>query len=144
VNLEADADIPSRSHLERFARLFLYELFGSASVDVLICGDRQIRKLNRQWRAVDAATDVLSFPAGEQDRDSIMHAGEIALSWDAVIRQAAANGNTPEHEAAALLAHGMLHLSGLDHDSDPAEQHMHSETLRLLGLAGISVRSYGH
>ena len=101
-----------------------------------------IRQLNRDYRAVDQATDVLSFPSSCENQHG--HAGDIALCWTAVERQAQSNGNTVETEAVALVAHGLLHLAGFDHDSDKADRRMTDLTVKLCREAGIEVRDFGH
>lgn len=105
-------------------------------------GDALLRELNRAYRGVDSATDVLSFPAGPGALRH--HLGDIALSWDAALRQARANGNSVEAEAAALLAHGMLHLAGYDHPDASAQIEMDEKTRELCRLAGYEVTNFGH
>jgi probable rRNA maturation factor len=118
-------------------------LFPGAQVALRVLDSAAIQGLNREFRRVDQPTDVLSFPA---DRDSLArgHAGDIALSWNAVLAQAAQNGNSPEAEACALLAHGLLHLAGYDHDTDEADAEMTERTLALCRLAGYEVSCFGH
>ena len=118
------------------------QLFPGRTVAVRVVDDAAIRSLNREFRAVDSATDVLSFPV--EDDVPTGHAGDIALSWDAAIRQAGANGNTVVMEAVALLAHGMLHLAGWDHANDAAHDAFDHRTRELCKLFGIEVDFFGH
>jgi len=99
-----------------------------------------IRALNRAYRGVDQATDVLSFPSGENKGFS----GDIALNWEAVLSQAHANGNTPEAEAVALIAHGLLHLAGWDHQTDASARRMDIKTRELCSTVKIEVKCFGH
>ena len=87
-------------------------------VGVLLTTDRAIRRMNRQFRGKDKATDVLSFPAGSpaQNREGIT--GDVAISVDAARRQAAALGHSLGAELKILILHGLLHLAGYDHESD--------------------------
>jgi probable rRNA maturation factor len=117
-------------------------LFPHGAVALRAVSAEQIRVLNREHRHVDAATDVLSFPAGEHALHG--HRGDIALCWPVALAQARANGNSAETEAVALIAHGMLHLAGLDHDTAKAEAVMDTRTQRLCQAAGYFIRTYGH
>ena len=79
----------------------------------LITDDRELRRLNRQFRGVNYATDVLSFPSET--------GGEIAISVDRAASQAAEHGHSIDEELRILMLHGALHLTGLDHETDAGE-----------------------
>src|SRR5262249_2320385 len=89
-----------------------------ASATIAFVSDKKIRELNRQFRGVDKATDVLSFPAGGPDDSEL---GDIAISVDTAVPQAKDNGLKFEGEIAQLILHGLLHLSGFDHETDNGE-----------------------
>jgi probable rRNA maturation factor len=91
----------------------------AASLAVRFTGDREIRRLNRAFRGVDAATDVLSFPGGPTPEGP--HLGDLVVSVPTARRQAAARGDAPERELRALLLHGVLHCLGHDHERDGGE-----------------------
>jgi probable rRNA maturation factor len=93
----------------------------SAEVHVLITGDERIRDLNRRYRDVDRATDVLSFPDGDELPTGGVLLGEIVVSLDTARRQAAAAGHDEARELAELVLHGTLHLLGYGHDDDDGE-----------------------
>jgi len=95
-----------------------------SSVTVAFVSDTKIRELNRQFRGIDKATDVLSFPAGDEGQ-----LGDIAISLETAERQSKENGLTLSGEIAQLILHGLLHLSGYDHETDNGE--MNREELRL-------------
>ena len=101
-----------------------------SSATVAFVSDRSIRKLNKQFRRIDKATDVLSFPADEET-----NLGDIAISLDRAAVQAKDNGLTFENEIAQLILHGLLHLSGYDHETDNGE--MNRLELRLRKKLGI-------
>jgi len=101
-----------------------------SSVTIAFVSDKAIRQLNRQFRGVDKATDVLSFPA-EDDANL----GDIAISVETAAVQAKENGLTFENEVAQLILHGLLHLSGHDHETDNGE--MNRLELRLRRKLGI-------
>jgi probable rRNA maturation factor len=96
-----------------------------AEVSVLVTDDAQLHELNRDYRGVDATTDVLSFGAEDEEGDgpafvrppdAPRYLGDIALSYERVVAQAAEYGHSRERELAFLVVHGMLHLLGYDHE----------------------------
>ena len=108
-----------------------------AELAVRITGDRELRRLNRDFLGVDAATDVLSFGAGTE-RPAEPHLGDLALSWPAVRRQAVEYGHPEAAEAALLLVHGLLHLLGWDHATAAQEREMWRLMGAALTAAGVS------
>lgn len=103
-----------------------------SSATIAFVSDKAIRQLNRQFRNVDKATDVLSFPADDTDE---LNLGDIAISVDTAARQAKENGLTFDEEVAQLILHGLLHLSGYDHEADNGE--MNRLELKLRRRLGI-------
>jgi probable rRNA maturation factor len=87
----------------------------------LITDDRELRRLNRQFRGKNRATDVLSFPADLASGASRGALGEIAISIDRAAEQAAERGHSLADELRILMLHGLLHLSGFDHETDSGE-----------------------
>ncbi len=92
-----------------------------ASVTVAFVRDREIRRLNREFRHKDSATDVLSFPATEAGADENGFLGDVVISADTAMKQAQEAGFTFEREASELVIHGLLHLVGYDHETDGGE-----------------------
>lgn len=109
-----------------------------ASVGVLLSDDARLRELNRRFRGKNRATDVLSFPAGEEGTapGTPRHLGDIVISSAMSRRQAARRGHTASTEARILLIHGFLHLLGYDHETDDGEMEMLERTLRWEVLQG--------
>ena len=112
-------------------------------LSILICDDSFIRGLNRQYRDRDEATDVLSFEQGDVYRDPAgaerYLAGDIVISLDALARNAEEFGISRDEELRRLLAHGVLHLSGMDHEDDEGSRPMlllQEELLRELDAKG--------
>lgn len=103
-----------------------------ASGTIAFVSDKAIRQLNRQFRNVDKPTDVLSFPADDLDK---LNLGDIAISVDTAARQAKENSLTFDEEVAQLILHGLLHLSGYDHETDNGE--MNRLELKLRRRLGI-------
>lgn len=103
-----------------------------STATIAFVSDKAIRQLNQQFRNVDKATDVLSFPADDADR---LNLGDIAISVETAARQAKENGLTFDEEIAQLILHGLLHLSGYDHETDNGE--MNRLEVRLRKKLGI-------
>ena len=103
---------------------------GGSAATIAFVSDKAIRRLNREFRGVDKATDVLSFPADETD-----NLGDIAISVDTAARQAKENGLAFDEEVAQLILHGLLHLSGYDHETDNGEMNrLELKIRRRLGI----------
>jgi probable rRNA maturation factor len=133
-----------RAAIERFAGRLRKEVAKGRAFDILITGDAELRRLNRDFRGQDYATDVLSFPASprpsepEQElvgrRKRLPHQatwdrrfrlstpepflGDIAISLGRARAQAREFGHSIEQEIQILMLHGVLHLCGHDHESD--------------------------
>ena len=139
VTLEPPRDLPadvepwlalglSQAALTRFLREAQRAVGLAGSVDVLLAGDATLRRLNREFRGKDKATDVLSFPAAEQFADEF--AGDLAISVETAARQAREHGHDLRDEVRVLLLHGLLHLSGMDHETDRGEMAAREAELR--------------
>lgn len=99
---------------------------------IAFVSDKNIRGLNRQFRGIDKATDVLSFPGEDADESNL---GDIAISVETAARQAKENGLTLDEEIAQLILHGLLHLCGYDHETDNGQ--MNKLEIRLRNKLGI-------
>ncbi len=88
-------------------------------LSVLFCSDNYIQQLNKQYRELDSATDVLSFEQGEEyvddDGNIIYIAGDIVISEAFLYENAKTFDVSPNEELKRLLVHGILHLEGYDH-----------------------------
>jgi probable rRNA maturation factor len=111
-----------RGPIERFARKLQMEVAHGRAFDCLISGDAELRRLNRDFRGQDYATDVLSFPSGVGLPACLgqrpVPLGDIAISLPRARAQAREFGHKPEQEIRILMLHGLLHLLGMDHESD--------------------------
>ena len=101
-----------------------------SSATIAFVSDKRMRELNRQFRGVDKATDVLSFPAEEK-----FNLGDVAVSVETAAVQAQENGLTLDQEIAQLILHGLLHLCGYDHETDNGE--MNRLELKLRRRLGV-------
>ena len=106
-------------------------------VTVAFVSDRAMRGLNRLWRHKQGATDVLSFPADQDEFEKIegSQLGDVVISVEQAARQAKENGLTFDQEIAQLILHGLIHLCGYDHATDKGE--MNRLELRLRKKLGI-------
>ena len=105
-------------------------------LSVLFCNNLYIKKLNAQYRNKDEPTDVLSFPLGETGPAGQYLAGDIVISLDALQENSRYFNVTEDEELRRLLIHGILHLSGGDHDTNNGKEPM-LETQEAL-LAGLA------
>jgi|SRR6266436_952171 len=104
---------------------------------VAFVSDRAMRALNRIWRGKRATTDVLSFPTEQAEFEKLagLNLGDIVISIEQAERQAKEHGLSLENEIAQLILHGLLHLSGYDHETDRGE--MNRLELKLRTRLGI-------
>jgi probable rRNA maturation factor len=104
-----------------------------AEISVLLTDDAGIRALNREWRAKDHSTDVLSWPLAGPDEVPGPALGDIAISLDTASRQAERRGWALADELALLLIHGILHLLGHEDDTQAGSERMRAIETRILG-----------
>lgn len=116
---------PPVRHVEAWARRLLSELGAKRrlSLSILLCGDARMRSLNRRFRRIDRPTDVLSFPSFEESPSSRSprgagFLGDLVIDIPCAARQARRLGHPVGREIQILLAHGLLHLLGYDHETD--------------------------
>lgn len=117
---------------------------GSAEISVTFVDDEQIKELNKTHRSIDKATDVLSFPLGENGVYDINHEtgakmlGDIVISMERAVAQAEEYGHPLQREVAFLTVHSMLHLLGYDHVNGGLEAvHMREKEESVLTQLGL-------
>ena len=97
-----------------------------AEVSVTLTDDETIRALNRDYRRIDRATDVLSFPMYEKDELAEIAGpaalGDVVISLERAEAQAAEYGHGVDREVAFLTVHSILHLLGYDHETSEADE----------------------
>jgi len=98
---------------------------------IVLTDDSAIRQLNRLWRGIDTATNVLSFPS-KQTADEPAHLGDIVLAHQTIAREARAEGKPFAHHLAHLVVHGFLHLIGYDHEKDADAEIMEQTERKIL------------
>ena len=127
-----------------------------AEVNVVLTNDEEIHRINKEFRGIDRATDVLSFPMGDYDVPSDFERlaeqsedyfnpetgelllGDIVISIDKVDEQAEKYGHSKERELAFLVAHSMLHLCGYDHMEDDERLVMEKKQEEILAGKGYT------
>ena len=129
--------------MREFARRLSEEVAGGRGFTCLITGDEELRRLNREFRKKDEATDVLSFPYAEKPLAGQRELGEMAVSAGRAREQAEERGHTMEEEIRVLMLHGVLHLMGMDHERDRGQmRRAEARWRRKLGLpAGLIERN---
>lgn len=118
-----------------------------AMLTIVLTDDAAVRQLNRDYRHVDAPTDVLSFPSGETMPGMDAYLGDIIISVPFANQQAIASGHPAIAELQLLAVHGTLHLLGHDHaDADEKEVMWTAQTavLTTLNLAHITPTEAAH
>jgi probable rRNA maturation factor len=103
--------------LRRFATTLAKRVAGGRGFTCAITNDEALRNLNKTFRDCDYATDVLSFPLSRNGSDW----GDIAISAERAAEQAAQFGHSKLDEVRLLMLHGVLHLTGMDHEHDQGE-----------------------
>ncbi|MEI7576639.1 MAG: rRNA maturation RNase YbeY [Armatimonadota bacterium] len=111
----------------------------SQSVHVLVTTDQQVQELNQRFRGIDATTDVLTFPSGQNHPFPL---GDIAISLPYAQRQASARGVGLEQELIALIVHGVLHLKGYDDVQDEDKLRMQTRMNEIGEMIGTPIDAF--
>lgn len=141
----------SSSTLERFVLRARRAVPVSRPVNVLVTNSAELRTLNRQFRGMDKATDVLSFPSADEVTGGKTSAGDVAISADIARENAQRLGHSMADEIKILALHGILHLAGFDHEHDHGEMAREESRLRqqlkletgLIERSGVRNRASG-
>ena len=107
-------------------------------LSVLLTDDSAMADLNKTWRGKDGPTDVLSFPGDFRPSPAARLLGDVVLSIDTLKADAARAGLSVTDHLAHLVVHGILHLVGHDHESDPEAAAMEKAEADILGAMGIA------
>lgn len=133
--------IPTEAAAARVAaRVLNAARLGEREVQVSFVDDEEMRVLNRQWRGLDKTTDVLSFAAfeGEAIPGAESFLGDLVISLERAAAQASELGHDALDEIAVLVAHGLLHLLGFDHERSDDEARRQAELeMTILAAAGV-------
>jgi probable rRNA maturation factor len=107
---------------------------GGEHLVVLLTGDATVQDLNARFRGQDKPTNVLSFPAAANPEG---HLGDVALAYGVCAREAAEQGKTLAAHLQHLVAHGVLHLLGYDHMTEPEAAEMEDLERAVLASLGL-------
>ena len=114
---------------------------GHSEVSVTFTDNEGIRAINREYRQIDAPTDVLSFPLFEEGADGTRELGDIVLSLEKCRAQAEEFGHSFERECAFLTVHSTLHLLGYDHvNGEEEEQDMRERQTAIVEQMGYGIK----
>jgi probable rRNA maturation factor len=125
--------------LERAAAAALHQQSAAdADLTLVVSGDERLQALNKEYLGIDAATDVLSFPADETDPETgRRYLGDVVLSRARAEAQAQAGGHPLEQELQLLVVHGVLHLLGHDHGGEEEKARMWAAQAEILESLGV-------
>ena len=109
-------------------------------VTLLLADDRALQVLNRKWRRKNKPTNVLSFRAARSwtPKGAALVLGDIAISYDTVKREAVAAGCSVSDHTLHLVVHGLLHLTGHDHEGEAQALAMERKEIKILAKLGIA------
>lgn len=111
-----------------------------SELSLVFTDDANIRTINAKWRHIDKATNVLSFPAfpiqpGQKPGPIL---GDIVIARETVQREAQEENKSFDDHLSHLIVHGLLHLTGYDHQNDEEAEQMESLERKILASLGIS------
>lgn len=161
INIIKEVDVPFSFQYKKLAKKVILaamdqeEFPYEAEVNLTLVDNETIHQINREYRQIDRATDVLSFPLVEYetpgdfdvieegpqdvinpDTEEVM-LGDIVISVDKVLEQASEFGHSPKREYAFLIVHSMLHLFGYDHMEEAEAAVMEAKQRQILDLLQI-------
>ena len=127
VSVQEDLTSPAwLEKIEPFVSKVLKHLnYDKEEISILFCNDSFIQELNKNYRNIDAPTDVLSFENGEEYNDEEgkwLNVGDIVISVETLPKNAAYFEVDENTELKRLLIHGILHLNGMDHGEEHIEK----------------------
>jgi len=120
-----------------------YPTSDPAEVSIVLADDVFVRDLNREYRGQDKATNVLSFAADSANESPVSSGaprllGDVIVAFETVSVEASAQGKTLADHLCHLVVHGILHLSGYDHEQDPAAEKMEALEVKILATLEIA------
>ena len=130
-NVSEFANIPANAMFKKWAQAALRVESG---VTIRIVDEHEARALNSQYRGKDYATNVLTFPITE----SPILMGDIVICAPVVAAEAIAQNKSITAHFAHLIVHGMLHLSGFDHETEPQAELMEALEVQILAKLGYA------
>ena len=113
---------------------------GPLEISILLAGDQEVRGLNRDYRKIDAPTNVLAFASGPAPAgtEAVRLLGDVVLAFGTVRREAEERGLEMADHLTHLVIHGVLHLLGYDHEAAPDAEAMERAEAYILAGLGIA------
>jgi probable rRNA maturation factor len=133
----ASKQIPAKARLVRFAAAALDGRRHSAGLVIRVVDEPESHALNLQFRGIDRATNVLSFPFEAPPQVTSDHIGDLVICATVVECEAAEQAKPPEAHWAHMVVHGVLHLLGYDHQTDADAETMEALEIAILGRLGF-------
>ena len=131
--------LPSISSFQGFGEDYL--------CSVILTSDERIMEINREFRNKNNVTDVITFPFPQETMPGEPLAAEVYICQEQAVRQAELHGNSIFEEFSLLLAHGLIHAIGIDHENSEIEKSqtlaLEKELLNLWGVHAPSLTTYG-
>ena len=122
---EVPAEDEFANWVNRALQLSAHESWAGACVTIRVVTEAESAELNNRYRNKNAPTNVLAFPAGDTDPDSLaLYLGDVIISYPQAEKQAAQAGHSLEAEIQLLVVHGVLHLLGYDHATQEEKSRM--------------------
>lgn len=145
VHVQVDTPYLDRVDVEDLREIALRVLeeehVDAGELTVVITDEKTVQELNRTYRGVDAPTDVLSFPFGEEEvlpeEEAPPYLGDVIIALPVAEAQARRYGHPLQEELRLLVVHGVLHLLGYDHATEEEEARMWQRQERILGKAYV-------
>jgi len=134
--ISKSTDIPDQATFECWAKAIPTEEKTSACLRVV--DEAEAKDLNRKYRKIDKATNVLSFPAEIPPQVEINYLGDIVICAQVVVEEAQNQNKRAKDHWAHLLVHGLLHLQGYDHEDDQSANAMENLEVKILNKLQIS------
>ncbi len=133
--------VSSRTLRLRAQRMLAALSLRDAELSIRLCDDAVMRRLNRRYRGLDRTTDVLAFAMAEGEptpQTAGRLLGDVVISLPTAARNARGAGRRPLDEVTWLLAHGLLHLLGFDHQTPAQDRRMRARADALVAAARTS------
>jgi probable rRNA maturation factor len=144
IEVQNEADYPVDGDRLRAAAVCVLTRAGAAEdseLTIVIADDEQVAALNRQFRGIDAPTDVLSFPGAPPPPGTpkaTPYLGDLVIAFPYASAQAEEHRHPLNDSLALLVVHGVLHLLGYDHDTPAQRAQMWAEQAAALETLGIA------